>query len=115
VLFGALGARLGTDMSRPPPWSLADEAEVFRLLSTAGFAGIEATVTTVRARFASGQRFVQIMIEGSSKLTRQALAQLPADQRAAFIEEVADRLRGYHTGAVLELPMETRLIAGVRR
>jgi hypothetical protein len=52
------------------------------------------------------------MIGGSSKLTRQALAQIPADQKAAFIDDVAVRLRGYETGTTLELPMESRLLAG---
>jgi len=52
------------------------------------------------------------MIGGSSKLTRQALAQIPADQKAAFIDDVAFRLRAYETGTKLELLMESRLLAG---
>jgi hypothetical protein len=35
----------------------------------------------------------EILLKGSSKVTREELAQIPADRKAAFINEVAMRLR----------------------
>src|SRR5262245_6491669 len=55
ALFAALGARLGTDMSTPPPWSLADESAVRKLVTAAGFADIEMTLRSLRARFPSAR------------------------------------------------------------
>ena len=112
MLFGTLGARLGIDMSQPLPWSLANEAQVLKLVSTAGFVDIVSSVASLQARFPSGRRFVEILIDGSSRMTRHALAQIPADERAAFIDEVAGRLRAYERPSGLELPMETRIIIG---
>ena len=77
VLFGALGALLGVDMAQPPPWSLADGTRVLKLVSAAGFIGVETTVMSSRATFPSARRFVEIMIDGCSRLTRQALARVP--------------------------------------
>ena len=89
VLFGALGALLGVDMAQPPPWSLADGTQVLKLVSAAGFIGVETTVMSSRATFPSARRFVEIMIDGSSRLTRQALARVPAGRRVAFIRRSA--------------------------
>lgn len=111
VLFRALGTLLGTNKP-PAAWSLAEEALVLKLVSAAGFVHVDTETTDLRTTFPSARRFVEIMIEGSSKLTRQALAQIPADQKAAFIDDVAVRLRGYETGTCLELSMESRLLAG---
>jgi SAM-dependent methyltransferase len=115
TLFASLGARLGADMSQPPPWSLADGTQVLAMVSAAGFSDVEMTVRLLRARFPSARRFVEIMLDGSSKMTRQALARLPSDQRAGFVDEVAERLQIYETGGVLELPMETRLLVSRKR
>jgi SAM-dependent methyltransferase len=111
VLFRALGTLLGTNKP-PAAWSLAEEALVLKLVSAAGFVDVETKTTNLRTTFPSARRFVEIMIGGSSKLTRQVLAQIPADQKAAFIDDVAFRLRAYETGTKLELPMESRLLAG---
>jgi SAM-dependent methyltransferase len=110
-LFRALGILLGTDKP-PTAWSLADEALVLRLVSAAGFVDVETRTTNLRATFPSARRFVEIMIGGSSKVTRQVFAQIPGDRRAAFIDDVAARLRSFETGATLELPMESRLLVG---
>ena len=112
TLFGALGAMLGTDMSQPPAWSLADGKQVLKLVSAAGFVDVETTVTSLQATFPSARRFVDVLIDGSSKLTRQALAQVPTDRKTAFINDVAERLHDYETGTALELPMESRLLVG---
>jgi SAM-dependent methyltransferase len=115
ALFAALGARLGTGMSTPPPWSLADETEVRGILAAAGFTDVEIGLRSLRARFPSARKFVEIMLDGSSKATRQALAQLPAGQREEFIVDVVERLRRFEAGGELVLPMETRLIVGWKR
>lgn len=112
ALFAALGTRLGTDMNTPPPWSFADESKVRELVTAAGFTNIEMSLRSLRARFPSARKFVEIMLDGSSKATRQALSQLPAGQRDEFIADVAGRLQRYEVGGGLELPMETRLIVG---
>jgi ubiquinone/menaquinone biosynthesis C-methylase UbiE len=110
ILFDALGTMLGLDMSRPPAWSLTDSNHVMQLVSAAGFVKTEMTVTDMRAKFSSAQEFVEILIDGSSKLTRQALAQLPADRKAAFIHGVTERLQQYETDTALEVPMESMLL-----
>jgi hypothetical protein len=53
--------------------------------------------------------------EGSSKVTREELAQIPVDREAAFINEVAMRLRDYETSNALTLPVESRVLVGNRR
>ena len=59
--------------------------------------------------------FVEIVLKGSSKVTREELAQIPTDRRAAFIDEVVKRLRDYETRNALTLPMESRVLVGKRR
>jgi ubiquinone/menaquinone biosynthesis C-methylase UbiE len=115
ALFGALGALLGTDMSQPPAWSLADGQQVMKLLSATGFVEVDTTVTSLQATFPSARQFVEVLIEGSSKLTRQALAQVPADRKAAFIDDVVARLHRYETGGELKVPMESRLVVARKR
>ena len=46
---------------------------------------------------------------------REELAQIPAERKAAFIDEVAMRLRDYETSNALTLPMESRVLVGNRR
>ena len=114
ILFGALGAALGKDMSRPPPWSLAEESQVLQLIAAAGFVEIEAKVTSLNAAYPSARAFVEIYLAGTSKLTRQALEQLPADRKAAFVDEVVTRLHAFETKTGLRVPIESRLIAARR-
>jgi len=114
ALFQALGQSLGKDMSKPPPWSLTDPAEIEALVAAAGFVNVAITTITMSARFPSARRFVETVIEGSSKLTRQLLAQIPADRKTAMIDEVAGQLHGYETAAGLELPHESHLVVGKR-
>src|SRR5215469_3587835 len=40
LLFEALGATLGPDKARPTAWSLADEAQLLKLVSEAGFVSV---------------------------------------------------------------------------
>jgi len=92
-LFHALGTVLDVDMTRPPARSLPDEAQILKLVAAAGFQEIETNCVSLRTTYASARRFVGILIAGSSKLTREALANIPADRRIAFINEVAEDLR----------------------
>ena len=115
VLFAALGRLLGTDTTRPPAWSLTDENQILKLVSAAGFIGVETATCSLQTRYPGARRFVEILVDGSSKVTREALAQVPAARRGAFIDEVVERLVGYQTNAGLELPMETRLLVARKR
>jgi SAM-dependent methyltransferase len=110
ALFGALGAVLGKDMSKPSAWSLTGEREVLALVSGAGFVDVKASVKSLRATYPSAQVFVESLIDGTSKLTREALAQIPADRKAAFVDEVAEHLRDYETTAGLQVSNESRLV-----
>ena len=112
ILFDAMGTILGMDMSKPPAWSLADERQLWALVSSAGFVDVDTSVKSLPATFPSARRFVEIIFEGSSKITRQMLAQLPNERRSAFIEDVAARLRGHEVGTAIEIPMESRLLIG---
>jgi SAM-dependent methyltransferase len=114
ALFGALGTMLGKDMSSPPPWSLADGTQVMQLVSAAGFANLEITTKTLRAPYPSAREFVEIMIAGTSKLTRQALAQIPAERKSAFVDDVAGRLQEFKTETGVELPNESHLLVAYK-
>lgn len=111
ILFQALGAAIAKDMSRPPPWSLAGESQVLQLIEAAGFpTDVETRVTSLQATYASAREFVEIYLAGTSKLTRQALEQIPADRKAAFVDEVVTQLCDYETNVGLQVPIESRLI-----
>ena len=110
LLFEALGEILGPDGARPMAWSLADEAQLLKLVSEAGFVSVATTIVSLQTTYPSARRFVEILLNGSSKVTRELLAQIPADRKAAFIDEVAIRLHAYETSDALELPMESRLL-----
>ena len=110
ILFNTLGELLGKDMGTPPPWSLADESELVAFLERAGFVVTESRVNARHSRFPSAKRFVEALMAGASKLTRQALAQVPDPAKAHFIEDVANRLREYQTDEALAIPMESRML-----
>jgi SAM-dependent methyltransferase len=112
TLFHGLGAILGVDMNMPPAWSLPEERQITTLVSSAGFVDIKTSVELLYSEFSSARQFVETIIDGSSKLTRQMLAQLPNDRKVAFIDDVAARLRGFETVGALKVPMESRLLIG---
>lgn len=115
LLFEALGAIVGSDSARPTAWSLANEAQLLKLVSEAGFGSVATTTVSLQTTYPSARRFVEILLNGSSKLTREALARIPADRKTAFIDEVTVRLRAYETGNTLVLPMESRVSVANKR
>jgi SAM-dependent methyltransferase len=115
ALFGALGELLGETMGRPAAWSLSDGAQLQKLVAAAGFVDVEIKIASLPSRYPSARRFVEILLDGSSKVTREALAQLPADRKAAFIEDVVRRLSDFETDTALEFPMESRMLVGHKR
>ena len=115
LLFQVLEATVGPERARPVAWSLADEAELLELVSNAGFVSVTTTITSLQTTYPSARAFVEIVLKGSSKVTRGELAQIPADRKTAFINEVAIRLRDYETSNSLTLPMESRVLIGNRR
>lgn len=115
LLFRALAATIGPDKAQPVGWSLADEARLLELVAEAGFVSVTTAIVSLQTRYPSARAFVEIVLKGSSKVTREELAQIPADRRAAFIDEVATRLRDYETRDALTLPMESRVLVGNRR
>ncbi len=115
LLFQALAATLGPDRARPVGWSLADEAQLLELVSAAGFVSVTTTIISLQTKYSSARAFVEIVLKGSSKVTRDELAQIPADRKSAFVNEVATRLHDYETTNALTLPMETRVLVGMRR
>ena len=115
LLFQALGATIGPERARPVAWSLAEEAQLLELVSKAGFVSVTTTIVLLQTRYPSARAFVEIVLKGSSKVTREELAQIPADRKEAFVNEVAVRLRDYETGNALTLPMETRVLTANRR
>jgi ubiquinone/menaquinone biosynthesis C-methylase UbiE len=115
LLFQALEAAIGPDRARPVAWSLADEAQLLELVSEAGFVSVTTTIISLQTRYPSARAFVEILLKGSSKVPREELAQIPADRKAVFINQVAMRLRDYETSNGLTLPMESRVLVGSRR
>jgi ubiquinone/menaquinone biosynthesis C-methylase UbiE len=114
LLFQALAATIGPDRAQPVGWSLADEARLLELVSEAGFVSVTTTIISLQTRYPSARAFVEIVLKGSSKVTREELAQIPADRRVAFVDEVAMRLRDYETSNALILPMESRVLVANR-
>lgn len=114
AVFGELGARLGPDAGRPIGWSLTDAGEIEALLRDAGFREIRHTTQRKVSRFPSARSFVETLLAGASKITRTALAQLPEDQRDAFVRGAAARLAEYETDDGVHLPTESRLITARR-
>ena len=115
LLFEALGATLGPDRAQPTAWSLSDEAQLLKLVSEAGFLSVTTTIVSLQTTYPSARRFVEILLSGSSKVTREALAQIPADRKTDFIDEVTMRLHTYETSNALVLPMESRVLVAHRR
>jgi ubiquinone/menaquinone biosynthesis C-methylase UbiE len=115
LLFQALEAIVGRERARPVAWSLADEAQLLELVSKAGFVSVMTTMISLQTTYPSAREFVEIVLKGSSKVTREELAQIPTGRKAAFINEVAMRLRDYETSNALTLPMESRVLIGNRR
>ena len=115
LLFQALEATIGPEKARPVAWSLADEAQLLELVSKAGFVSVTTAIISLQTKYPSAQVFVEIVLKGSSKVTREKLAQIPTDRRAAFIDEVAKPLRDYERRNALTLPMESRVLVGKRR
>ena len=114
LLFQALEATIGPERARPVAWSLADEAELLELVSKARFVSVTTTITSLQTTYPSARAFVEVVLKASSKVTREELAQVPA-RKAAFINQVAMRLRDYETSNALTLPMESRVLVGKRR
>jgi SAM-dependent methyltransferase len=115
LLFQALEAFIGRERARPVAWSLADEAKLLDLVSKAGFVSVTTTIASLQTRYPSAREFVEIVLKGSSKVTREELALIPGGRRSAFVNEVAMRLRDYETSNALTLPMESRVLIGNRR
>jgi hypothetical protein len=63
----------------------------------------------------SARPFGEILLEGTSKLTRQALDQIRANRKMAFIDDVAERLRDYETSTGVELPHKSHLLVAHKR
>jgi SAM-dependent methyltransferase len=114
LLFQALEATIGTENARPAGWSLAEEARLLALVAEAGFVSVTTTVVRLQTKYPSARAFVDILLNGSSKVTREELARIPPDRRAAFIDKVAVSLREYETSDALTLPMESRVLVGNR-
>ena len=93
---------------------MTDAAEIEALLTAAGFTDVSHATERKVSRFPSARSFVESLLTGASKLTRAALAQLPAAERAAFIGDAAARLAEYEADDGVHLPMESHLISAKR-
>ncbi len=114
AVFAELGKRVGPDAGRPTGWSLTDAGEIEALLRAAGFSEVRHATERKVSRFPSARSFVESMISGASKITRAALAELPADERDAFVRDVAASLAEFEGDDGVHLPMESHLIAAGR-
>jgi len=114
AIFAELGAVLGQESGRPTAFSLHDQAEIGKLFADAGFVDIDMRTKTLVSRYPSARTFVEWVMAGASKITRDALAQVAADERGAFIEAVVARLEPYQDGDTLAMPMESTLLRAER-
>jgi len=114
AVFATLGELLGTDTSRPPAFSLPDQERVLDMVRVAGFVELRTGVETRVSTYPSAQTFVETMLAGASRITRNALGDLPEERRSAFIADVVDHLAPYTASDGMKVPMETRLVAAKR-
>jgi SAM-dependent methyltransferase len=85
LLFEVLGVTLDPDRVRPTAWSLADEAQLLKLVSEAGFVSVTTSIISLQTTYPSARRFVEIVLNGSSKVTREDLAQIRLIERPLLL------------------------------
>jgi SAM-dependent methyltransferase len=95
-------------------FALGESAKLMLLASSAGFHDVSIVAAQGSARFPSAQKFVDALATGAVA-ARQALAGLPADQRAGFLDEISEELRQYADGAGVAPPIEQLVLAARAR
>lgn len=86
-------------------FSLGDAEKIRGLAAEAGFRDVSVSPAGARARFPSARHFIDALAAGAVA-ARQALARLPDDQRAAFLEEMKAEFRQYEDGDGVATPIE---------
>ena len=89
--------------------SFSNAEDIRAMAAQAGFANIEVRTEDGASRFASVQSFLDSMSRGSPS-TRHAIAQLPADSRERFMQDVREALAPYAAGGMLAYPMRTHVL-----
>lgn len=103
---GCLGSR---DLALRQRTRFADTDDICGTAAQAGFTDVEVHTEDGVSRFASVQAFLDGMTIGSPS-TRHAVALLPEDGRARFIEDVSAALAPYVAGSELAYPMRTHIL-----
>lgn len=86
-------------------FSLGDADKLHGLAAAAGFRDVNVRPAGARARFQSARHFVDALAAGAVA-ARHALARLPDEQRAAFLEEMKTEFRQYEDGDGVATPIE---------
>ena len=86
-------------------FALGDSGKLRKHASEAGFRDVSVHAEQGRVRLPSARHFVEALAAGAVA-TRHALARLPDDQRAAFMDEVSEEFRQYEQDDGVAPPME---------
>ncbi len=111
ALGQALGKWVSPEMAILPPFSLSDAGDLRALVQGAGFESISVEPVKKISLFFSANRFTEMVVAGASAKTRNALAQVAADDRIAFTRNVEEMLAPYVTERGLEIPMEAHFVS----
>lgn len=86
-------------------FALGDADKLRKLADTAGFRDVSVSPAAARARFSSARHFVEALAAGAVA-ARHALARLPGDRRAEFLDEMESEFRQYEDGDGIATPIE---------
>lgn len=114
ALSKALAKWVDPDVAKLTPFSLGDPDTLQDLVSDAGFIKIEIRAVSKIVRFDSAVHFAELIIAGSSAITRKALSQISPADIDGFKNDVVEMLSSYHSPAGLTFPMESHYLAAQR-
>jgi len=105
IMLGGLGRR-GVDATPMlKAFWLGDSGKLKAMADAAGFLGVGVRAEGGRVRVPSGRHFVESLAAGAVA-TRHAMARLPENQRAEFLDEMDEQFRAHAEGGGVATPFE---------
>lgn len=109
ALADALERHLGADAgARRAAWALHDAGELHRLVASVGFQNVRVHSTVEMTRLPLPAEFVPGHL--ASLPIAEGIARLPADRRAAIVEDIAKALRRYVDADQMTVPSGVHLV-----
>jgi SAM-dependent methyltransferase len=114
ALSKALAKWVNPDVAKLGAFSQGDPDTLRELIGDAGFVNVKIHAVSKTVHFGSASRFAELVIAGSSAMTRKALSEISATDIEAFKNDVVEMLSSYESSAGLTLPTETHYIGAER-